>query len=402
MLTPLGLGMIDQVIICLYFLVTLLIGLYAGRNTNSIKDFAVGPRNFPTIILVSTIFASIVDAGMTTGLAASTYSHGPIFLLAFLGIIFSNLGVSFFIAPKMKPFLGLISSGDIFEKLYRRRAKTLMGCSTIIESVLTAAIQIFAITQIGQYFFDVQPMVASLVVSLIIVMYTFRGGIKSVTATEVFQFGIMVIAIPSMCGIALYQYGGLNSLVTLLAENPLYFPGNNDVSKLEYLAIFTSFALPCLYPLCIQRMLMAKSTQQISSAFLINGMLSLPFYLNVGLIGIIAFIAIPGTDPNVVFPTLINNVLPVGVKGLVLAGLMAIFMSTVDSILNIGSLAIIHDVLGSMVKNGLDPKTELKLMKVASLIIALSAVAICHLFSSVTDIVFFLMVIGNSIDLFRN
>jgi SSS family solute:Na+ symporter len=389
--------MIDQIIVGLYLIITLAVGLYVGRNTKTIEDFAIGPRNFSNIALIATIFASVVDAGMTTGLASSTYRIGPIFLLSFLGIILSNINVSLFIAPKMKPFLGLLSSGDIFEKLYGKRAKTLMGCSTIIESTLTAAIQILAITHISQYFFNVQPIVASIVVTMIIVIYSFRGGIRSITATDVFQFGIMVIAIPIMCGLALSKIGGFYELAKMLEHHKLYFPGQDSGNHFEYVAVFISFSLPCLYPLCIQRMLMAKSTKQISSTFLINGLLSLPFYLTVGIIGFVAYIAIPGTDPNMVFPALINHVLPIGVKGLVLAGLIAVFMSTVDSILNIGSIAIIHDVLGSLVKGGLDPQKELKLMKGASLMVVLSAVAICHLFRSVTDIVFFLMVIGNSI-----
>lgn len=297
----------------------------------------------------------------------------------------------------MKPFLGLLSSGDIFEKLYGKKAKTLMGFSTIIESTLTAAIQIFAITQISQYFFGFSPVVASVIVTFIIVLYTFRGGIKSVTATDVFQFGIMIIAIPIMCGMALNEVGGFSSIKGLLTKHPLYFPGQDHGEHLQYLAVFVSFCLPCLYPLCIQRMLMAKSTQQISSAFMINGLLSLPFYLAIGLIGVVAYLVLPGTDPNNIFPALVNHILPVGVKGLVLAGLVAIFMSTVDSILNIGSLAIIHDVVGSLVKDGLKPETELRLMKIASFSIAMGALLICHLFSSVMDIVFFLLMIGNAI-----
>lgn len=389
--------MLDHAIVIFYLLVTLVVGVYVGRNTKTLEDFAVGPRNYPTIILVSTVFASVVDAGMTTGLASSTFSVGPLFLISFLGIVFSSLSVAYFIAPRMKQFLGLISSGDIFEKLYGKNAKILMGCSTIIESVLTTAIQMFAIAQIGQYFFNMSPLVASVVVALIIILYTFRGGIRSVTATDVFQFGIMVIAIPIMCGIGLIKVGGVEKVASLLHEYPLFFPSANEPSYFEYLASFLAFCLPSLYPLCIQRMLMAKNTQQISSTFLINGLLSLPFYLSVGMIGIIAYIAIPGTDANVVFPTLINHVLPIGAKGLVLAGLIAVFMSTVDSILNIGSLAIIHDVVGSLVKSGLAPKTELRLLKLASMSIAILAVVVCQSFSSVMDIVFFLMVIGNSV-----
>lgn len=389
--------MLDHAIVIFYLLVTLLVGLYVGRNTKTLEDFAVGPRNFATIVLVSTVFASIVDAGMTTGLATSTYSIGPIFLLSFLGIVLSNFNLAFFIAPKMKRFLGLISSGDIFEKLYGKNAKILMGCSTIIESTLTAAIQIFAISKFGEFFFGVEPLVASIVVTLVIVLYTFRGGIKSVTATDVFQFGIMVIAIPIMCGIALIKIGGFKKVSQVLVQYPLYFPGNDETTIWQYVAVFVSFSLPCLYPLCIQRMLMAKNTRQIRSTFFINGILSLPFYVTVGLIGIVAYILLPGIDANAVFPTLINDVLPPGARGLVLAGMIAVFMSTVDSILNIGSLAIIHDVVGSIVRNKLQPKTELRLLKIASFSIAMGAVVICHCFETVMDIVFFLITIGNSI-----
>jgi solute:Na+ symporter, SSS family len=126
--------MIDQAIVGIYLMVTLFIGVYVGRNTKSIEDFAVGGRNFSTIVLISTVFASVVDAGMTTGLASNTFSIGPVFLIAFLGIILSNINVSLFIAPRMKRFLGSLTSGDIFQTLYGKRAKILMGCSTITTS----------------------------------------------------------------------------------------------------------------------------------------------------------------------------------------------------------------------------------------------------------------------------
>lgn len=387
--------MLDQVILIAYILITLLVGLYVGRSTKTLEDYAIGSRNFSTVALVATIFASVVDAGLTTGLVSSIFNSGPIFLLAFSGIIFANISISLFIAPKMKPFLGLISSGDIFEKLYGKKAKTLMGFSTIIESTLTSAVQILAISQMCKYFFNIPPILASIVVSFIILLYTFRGGIRSVTATDVFQFGVMIIAIPIMCSFAITKAGGLSVVADKVKGFGLFFPTatNNDLG--QYISVFISFSLPCLYPLCIQRMLMAKNTRQLSRSFLINGLLSLPFYLTIGVIGIVGYLLYPEADSNQVFSVMVNEILPVGAKGLVLAGMIAIFMSTVDSILNIGSLAIIHDVLGSMGK--IKNKNEIKFMRLASFIIACGAIVICHLFPSIMDILFFLMVLGNSV-----
>src|SRR5690606_28507268 len=68
--------------------------------------------------------------GGTSGLSGKIYSHGLIFLYSYLGIVVSRLLVAFFIAPKMEKFLGLTSAGDIFEKLYGKHAKILVGALT--------------------------------------------------------------------------------------------------------------------------------------------------------------------------------------------------------------------------------------------------------------------------------
>jgi SSS family solute:Na+ symporter len=387
--------MIDQIIIGLYLVITLIIGLYVGRKTETIKDYAIGKRNFSTLILVSAIFATVVDASDTIGLAGNTFLVGPIFLFSYMGMIVSRFLTAFLIAPKMSSFFGCISSGDVLEKLFGRRAKTLMGLSTFIESVLLAGAQILAISQLTQYFFSVSSEFAAISGSLFIILYSFRGGIKSVTATDVFQFGILIIAIPIVCGAGIIEIGGHQALVSTIKENGLSFSSNINLG--HHIAMFISFSLPCLYPLCIQRMLMAKNTAQIKSAFLANGLLSIPFQIITGIIGILAFILIPDVSANHAFPALVDKIVPIGLKGLVIAGLLAVIMSTVDSILNIGSIAVTNDFIGSIVKSSIKPKTSLRLAKISSVAIALGATIIAIQFNSILDILFYVLVIGNSV-----
>lgn len=389
--------MIDQIIVGLYLVITLIIGLYVGRNVKSVRDFAVGRRDFSTLVLVSAVFASVVDASCTVGLAGNTFSTGPILVLAYTGVSVSRFILAYFIAPKMTPFMDSISSGDIFERLYGTRAKTLMGVSTLIECTLMTGSQILAISHILRYFFDIQELAAVLGAATVIIFYSFRGGIRSVTATDVFQFAIMLIAIPIVCGIGIAKIGGVTELWTFIKAKGLFIEkaSINDYGK--HLAIFISMALPCLYPMCVQRMLMAKNPQQIKRTFLINGVLSLPFYIITGLIGIITLALMPRINPNFAFPALISEILPIGVKGFVIAGLLAIFMSTVDSILNTGAIATAHDLIGSLIKKPLKEKTELLLIKLSSLTIATGAIFIALQFSNVLDVMFFVMVIGNSV-----
>lgn len=154
--------MLDQIIVVLYLVTTLTIGLISGRNTRSFKDYAIGRRDLSTLVLVAAVFASIIEASDTMNFVEAVFTNGPIEFLAYLGVIFSHLTLAFFIAPKLGPYLGLLSSGDVLEKLYGRRAKTLMGVSTIVESILLAGAQILALSQISHFFFAIPQEIAAL------------------------------------------------------------------------------------------------------------------------------------------------------------------------------------------------------------------------------------------------
>lgn len=389
--------MIDQAIVLIYFAIVLIVGLMVGRNTSSLKDFAIGNRDFSTLALVAAVFASIVDASGTIGLVGKTLSIGPAFVLSYLGTLVGRTSIAFIIAPRMRPFMGLISAGDIFEQLFGRRAKTLMGVSTVIESTLMAGMQVLAITYVVQYFFKIPASTAAICTSLVIILYSYRGGIRSVTATDIFQFMIMVVAIPIMCTIGITKIGGYGELFSVVKTNGIYFSEPLPGDSLKHIATFLAFSLPVLYPMCIQRMLMAKNTQQIKKTFLITGMLSLPFVLTVGCIGVVAFVLLPTIDPNHAFAGLIDLILPVGIQGLVITGLLAIFMSTIDSILNVGAVAITHDLVGSIVTTPLSKTTALKVARVSSVAMALGSIWIALSFSSVFEVMFLIMVLGNSV-----
>lgn len=389
--------MIDQIIVGAYLAITLTIGLYVGRNVKNMREFAIGNRDFSTVVLLSAVFASIVEASDTMGLAEEVFTNGPIYCFSYLGVALSHFTLAFFIAPKLGPYLGMLSSGDILEKLYGKRAKTLMGFSTIFESTLLAGAQILAISQIAQYFFNISGDLAAIFASVIMVVYSFRGGIRSVTATDVFQFGIMIVAIPIVCGIGLIKAGGYSSIISVIKTEGFHFQRPDGITYGKCAALFASFALPCLYPLCIQRMLMAKNTLQIRKAFILHGLLGIPFYLIISLIGLVAFSLMPSSDPTFALPNLINNVLPIGLKGFVIAGLLSIFMSTIDSIFHMGSIAITHDAVGSLIKSPLSNETQLRLTRLSTLLIAFGAILVAVWFTNILDVIYFMMVLGNSV-----
>ncbi len=385
--------MIDQLIVAAYLVLTLLIGLYVGRNTKTVEEFAIGKRNFSSVVLLSTIFATVIDGGGTIGLAETVYSLGPIYCASFLGIAISYLGLALIVAPRFGNFLGLISSGDILGKLYGDRAKIFMGFATIFESTMLIGMQILAITHVMQYFFAIKPGVAAIIVSLIILLYSFKGGIKSVTATDVFQFGILIVAIPLLCGIVIFKIGGIDGFVTAFNSPPA------SLEKVDYfkqIAMLVSFSLPALFPRTIQRMLMAKSESQIKTTFLYTGLLCVPFYLIVGSLGIAAWVMSPGIETSLVFPNLINEAIPIGLKGFIVAGLLAVFMSSIDSDLNLSSIAVTHDIFSMLYKKPVSEKIKLRIARWSSLFVAAIAVGLALYFDNIMAMIYFLLCISNS------
>lgn len=385
---------LDQAIVIGYLLVVLVVGLLVGRNTKTIDDFAVGKRNFSTFVLFVSVFASVIDGSATLGLAETVFSHGHIYFLSYLGIIISYLSLAIFIAPRLDSFLGLISPGDIMGKLYGKQAKIFMGFATVFESTLLTGVQIMATVHICQYFFNIPAQIAAYGCSIIILLYSLRGGIRAVTATDVFQFGILIIAIPIVCGIGLSKIGGIEGLINAIQSEPYKQPEPFDA--LKHAAIFISFAIPAIFPLTIQRILMAKNTQQIKRTFITNACISAPFYLCVTIIGIVACLLVPEVSPNFAFPALIESLLPVGVKGFVIAGLLAVFMSSIDSDLNVASVAITHDIFTPFAKGEISEKTKLKIARISCTAISLLAAVSALCFDSIFGMMYFVMCVSNS------
>lgn len=389
--------MIDQIIVLSYLTISLVIGLLSGRNTISIDDYAIGKRNFSNFALAAGITATMISASGTSGLTGKIYIFGLISILSYLGVVVSRMLVVFLIAPRMKNFLGLISSGDIFEKLYGKNAKILIGVLTLIEGPLLAGAQVLATYQAIQIFFNVSKEAAAISTTLVIVAYCFRGGIRSVTATDIFQFIMIMVAIPIIAIFAIEKIGGLTAFVSISTEKHLLLDSITNGDKIKHLTIFVSIAITCVFPLTIQRMLMAKDTNQIKRAFFTNGIVTLFFYLALGVIGLSTAILLPKIDPNFALPIIIDEILPIGIRGLVIAGLIAIFMSSADSDMNITAIALTQDLLKPIFGDKLTHQFAFTITKLSFVFTGVFAVIVALYFSNALDVLFVIMTIANSI-----
>lgn len=378
--------MVDLTIIGIYFLITFTIGAYYSRNISGMRDFAIAHKKYDTFILVATLSATLIGGGTAMGIAEKAFSVGIVYIIVISAAALNQLLVSYFIAPRIKKYYGMLSTGEIVKSMYGRSGQVFTGISAVLISVGFAGAQVSAMGYIFAYFLDLPYYLGIIIGCGVVVFYSTTGGIRSVVATDLFQFLVLVIAIPMACSVGLNYSGGLSQLFAALPEKNLSL----DLSSSEwvkYSFLFLTFLfIGSFYPSYIQRLLISRDIKQAIRATRINAYVSFPSYIILGLIGLIVLVVSPDTNPNLALPYLINEILPAGIKGFAVAGLLAIVMSTADSELNIAGISAVHDVINPLRKTPLSDQGELRWARIITIVLGVLSMVLAVRFKHIIDI----------------
>ena len=377
--------MIDLVIVVLYLVITLVVGIYAGRNVKSMKDFSVSAKIFPTSVLVSTIFATWMGGDDLIGVSERIYSIGLAFFVIVLGQTLNLFFHAYVIAPKvLRGFANKISIGEIMGDLYGRPGQVISGISNVLFSVGYVAIQVKAIGCICNSFLGIPEFHGIIIGSLIIIAYSSFGGIRSVVFTDVLQFGILIIGIPLMANVALEKVGGWEYLMDNLPSKYKELT-SYEGSFLLFLAYFAYCSFPDFCPELMQRIFMAKDEKQATQSLVISGILYVPFYSVVSVIALCAILIFPGIDPNNAFLNVLDYSLPSVIKGIAISGVLAVIMSTADSLLNVASIAATRDVFAVLWPTKMNDKLELMLGRTVTMFLGIVCIYVATMFYSMVD-----------------
>ena len=204
-----------------------------------------------------------------------------------------------------------------------------------------------------------------LILGVFSAIYTYLGGLSAVVKTDIIQFSVLIIGGIVVCFTAVNQLGGWEQLYIRTPERMhLHLP--SDHPTLPWTHLFGLFLLNinywCANQTVMQRALAAKSVAHAQAGLLAGGLIK---YLMAILI-IIPGIALYGIlgdslgEPDMAFPYIVNTYLPVGIKGVILCGLFASLMSTVDSTFN--SLATLWstDIYSKYINKKASDKEKIK------------------------------------------
>ena len=344
---------IDHLILALFFLITLMIGLRAGRGIKDIREYATANKIFGTGALVLTWLATDIAGETVLDMTSAVRTVGIIQpLVVFGGCGIALLVQALFFAPKFTRFSGCMTMGDVMGQLYESPSQVMTGLLGFFTALCIAGMELTVLGILCENLLGIDFRFGIGVGGLLLVLYTAHGGIKAVAFTDLFQGLILFVVVPIIMIAALKQTGGVEDVLKRVPATQLQVLEHPQMSY--YLSLFLSlsiFQFSVIDPALVQRILMGRTPLQLRHQFLIVATCLVALMLALSLLGLASMVMYPEATDVPIMLRVVGDILPVGLKGLAMAGLFAITMATFDSFLHAAGLTLVHDVIRPLCKS---------------------------------------------------
>jgi solute:Na+ symporter, SSS family len=371
--TAVSFGALDWAVVGMYFVVNTAICVWCAlQKEKNTEDYFLASRSAGWFLIGSSIFASNIGAEHLIGLAGSGAKEGMAFahweLHSYLVLVLGWIFAPFYLRAK------IFTTPEFLERRYTPGTRTFLSFIFLVSYILTkASVTIFAgafaiQTILGYQTIDL-PLFgetdffwfSAFFLVIITGVFVVLGGMKSVLWTEAMHVPVLLAGSTVLLVMGLSAIGGLDALK---AANPdtihLWRPLSTtpetqgfpnflfDPSSTPWLGVLLCSPIIGLWYWCtdqyiVQRVLSARGLKEARRGtifagylklapvfiFLIPGMIAVALYKQ----GAPGFESI-GTNPQGAFPVLVSNMLPAGLRGLVLAGMLSALMSALASLFN--------------------------------------------------------------------
>ena len=349
----------DWTIICIYFLILLGIVLSASRRQKTTTDYFLAGRNVGFFAIGASIFASNIGSehivglagqGASTGLAMAHYE-----LHAWIVVLLAWVFVPFYYQSKV------FTMPEFLEKRFGKEPRWILSIVSLTAYVLTkVSVTVYAGALVFQTLLPDtfgSPQNAFWIGAITTVtltgLYTVAGGLRAVLYTDLLQTIILLIGSTAITYFGLLELGGFNELRVFASENVAQYALWRPLSDPDFPWLGILIASPivgiwywCTDQYIVQRTLAAKDLKTARRGALLGAFFKIwpvLIFLVPGLIGAalnakgILEISIDTNGKIIgdqVFPTMVATLLPEGLRGLVVAGIIAALMSSLSSLFN--------------------------------------------------------------------
>ncbi len=386
---------LDMVIIVVYMLGMLGIGVWFVRRIKNTRDYYVAGRTLGPFVLTATVCASIIGGSAMMGRAGIAYTTG---FKAVMTAIPYLIGMYIFsaIAGRIQEIgakHNINSIPELFEYRFGKTAKCILAVMIVFTMMGTVAAQVTATATILKLIggeFGISYEAGALVATVIFIIYTAASGLFGVVYTDVLQFFMLIIFVYFLIPFSSVRYlGGFSNFWVNLDKS--YLVPHIDGSILGDIVTYLVFTLAGAE--MWQRAFAAKDKKSATQGMFWGTfvyMISIALVLFMGLVAqqIIPDVMETYGNSDAVVPALAIGILPPGLTGLALAGILSVMMSTADSYLLVSVQTFIHDLYKNF-KPDLSEKREILLSRIASVLLALGALVIALYIKNAYNVLMF-------------
>ena len=420
---------LDWIIIGLFFVVLLTIGYLTSRGAGkSAASFFLSGRNMPWWVLgvsmVATTFSAdtpnlVTDMVRTEGVAANWLWWA--FLLTGM--------LTVFVYAKLWNRSQVLTDNEFYEIRYSGKPAEFLRVFRgvylgLFFNVFVIANVCLAFIKIVGVMIGIDTTIALIIAAVMILFYAGLGGLKSILWTDLFQFSFALFGaiMAAVYSVNSPQIGGLSELFSHpdVKENLNLFPDPSNLTvflgvflipiAVQWWAAWYPGAEPGGGGHVAQRMLSAKSEKHATGATLLFNFFHFAVrpwpWIIVGLASIVVYPdvqALTDAFPDIkaqyvqhdmAYPAMLQRVLPAGLLGLVVASLIAAFMSTVASLLNWGSSYLVNDFYGRVINKSATQKQRVLFGRLSTVVLITMSVLLTLSLENALQIFRYILMIG--------
>ena len=335
-----NLHFIDLTVIGIYVISIIYLGIYRNKSEHvSEENFILSGRRLSLSGFIATLVTTWYGAILGVGENTFLYGLQTWFIFSFPYYVFAII-YAFWIAPKIRTSRN-ISIPDNFRKLYGERAGIMSAL--ILSFLASPAPYILGMGFVIQFMFGLELGLALLISTVFSVVYVWNGGFRAVVRTDLIQFALMFLGFFILLG---YLWSEIQSPMLMIKNLPDKYLDPLGGNTLQYIiAWFFLAAWTFIDPGFFQRCAAAKTPEIARTGILISIVFWAIFDCTTITCALYAVGTIQQEQAALSFPLIALDVLPVGIFGLFMTGIIATLMSTIDSLSLLSAISFGRDIL---------------------------------------------------------
>jgi SSS family solute:Na+ symporter len=388
MTSPLPLNAIDLTVFAAYMMFAVALGfLVAGRHRKTAKGYFLGDRRLPWYVVATSMIAADISADDLIANAGGAHRFGIV-----LGVgswnawIIYSLLIWIFLPYYVRS--GIYTMPQFLEKRYNATCRYIFAAALVVGyvvAILGGTLYAGALALQGILGLDLTWAILFFGIST--GAYTIYGGLTSAAWTDFVQVALLLTAGILIPVLGLQRVGGLEALMT---EHPdkfqVFLPPTHE--RFPITGVFTGFLTVGIWYSCtsqhmVQRVLGAKDEWHARMGVVGAGYLRVltPFFFV--LPGIIAFKLYPDLPKrDMAYLVLVRELIPTGLRGLILAGMAAALMSNVSSVLNSASTLATMDLFAKLVRPQATEKELVRVGRISGVVILIVSMLVAYYYST--------------------